>query len=328
MAVSRLFRVIACVALGAFLSTACSAINGTDTSASATAGDISSISVGVSDSGTPTLTWPAGATFESSQTELMWDGEGDLLVPGQPLLLDVYIQSLVTGDVLMDTYTTLPMSRLLAPEFLGDELFTVLSTAHVGARVLSVSPPAGEFADETAIAIIIDVLPDRATGKDVLPNPDLPVVAEGTDGIPLITIDPEQTLPKDLKVATLIQGTGPQVEYGSYIVAQFVSVYAQDDPSGAGLWSAGDLKQSTWDIATKPFEGQIAEGKVIDAWLEGLIDVPVGSRVLIVAPEAWAYPGEGTVVYVVDILDSLSLSEYVDSELSASPSPSPAEGTP
>jgi len=26
-------------------------------------------------------------------------------------------------------------------------------------------------------------------------------------------------------------------------------------------------------------------------------------RVLVVAPEAWAYPGEGTLVYVIDILD-------------------------
>ncbi len=75
----------------------------------------------------------------------MWKGEGARLVDGQPLLLDMYIESLDTGEVLENTYDGLPRPFLLAPELLGDNIYNALLKARVGTRVLAVSPPAGEF---------------------------------------------------------------------------------------------------------------------------------------------------------------------------------------
>ena len=66
---------------------------------------------------------------------------------------------------------------------------------------------------------------------------------------------------------------------------------------------AGDVQQSTWPPEQAPLEGQIGVGKALKAWDEGLIDQTVGSRVMLVAPEEWGYPGEGTLIYVIDILD-------------------------
>src|SRR4029078_13668584 len=106
-------------------------------------------------------------TFPDAVSKVAWQGDGAMLIDGQPLLLDVYIQSLETGEVLENTYDGLPRSFLLAPELLGDDLYKVLRNQRVGARVRSIAPPTEGFADETSIAIVIDVLSNRASGTSV-----------------------------------------------------------------------------------------------------------------------------------------------------------------
>lgn len=315
----------------------CSGSSNGDASASPTVGDISLIQVGTADDGTPTFTWPKGVPYTKSQTQVMWPGEGEKLVDGQPLLFDMYVQSLETGEVLRDTYHGLPVSRILAPEMMGDDLYQTLLTVNVGARILAVVPPAGEFEDEAAFAVVIDVLPDHAVGEELSPSPDLPIVRTASTGAPLISIDPDQPLPSDLTVTTLIQGTGPQVHEGSFVLAQFLAVYGQDGAKGDTSWHAGDVKQTTWRPEQAPWFGEIAPGGVIKAWAEGLVDAVAGSRVMIIAPESYAYPGEGTLIYVIDILDVYDVPEGGSMELpstsatpipgaSASASPSPASG--
>jgi peptidylprolyl isomerase len=226
-----------------------------------------------------------------------------MLVDGQSLLVDMYVQSLDTGQVLENTYDGLPRSFLLAPELLGDDLYTVLLTARVGTRVLSVAPPAGEFEEEPAIAIVIDVLSDHAVG-DRLPVDDaLPDVSVTPTGEPEITPNPDGVYSADLEIATLVRGDGAQIAPGSFIVAQVKTIYGADGEKDTKSWKAGDVRQTSWLPEQAPFEGQVGVGKLLRALDEGLIDQTAGSQVLLVAPEAWAYPGEGTLIYVIDILD-------------------------
>lgn len=304
------------------LLTGCSQGGQSGASASAGVGDISNLEVGTKDDGSPSISWPDGMIVAKEQVEVMWPGEGPTLVDGQPLLLDIYIEDLSTHSVLKNTSTGLAESTLLAPEFLGEALYKALLTVGVGARIVAVSPPKGEFEDEPPLAIVMDVLPDRAMGTPLPAPEDLPRVSEGSDGRPIVTIDPQRELPRQLTVATLIQGDGAQIQDGSYIVAQFLAVRGQDGAKDSVSWRVGDLQQSTWAPETAPFIGQIAQGKVVDAWSQGLIDQVVGSRVLIVAPEAWAYPGQGTLIYVVDILDVVTPSE------SGQPAPEIPSATP
>ena len=284
----------------------CSSTGDADVSASPTIGDISMIEVGASDTLAPALSWPEGIDFTRIQSTVMWDGEGELLVDGQPLLLDMYVQSLDTGTILENTYDALPRSFLLAPEFLGDDLYNVLLTARVGTRVVSVAPPAGEFEDEPAIAIVIDVLSDRAVGERQEANPALPSVSLSTTGEPEITLKADQLPQTDLTISTLIQGDGEQIRPGSYIVAQTKVVYAADGSVDEKSWAAGDVRQTSWSPEQAPFEGQVGVGNLPRALDEGLIDQTSGSQVMIVAPEGFAYAGEGTLIYVIDILDVLN----------------------
>lgn len=316
----------------ALMLTGCTGSTDSGASASAVAGDISAIEVGVSDTLAPTLTWPSGTEFTRSQTEVLWQGEGLPLEDGQPLLLDIYVKSIDTGEVLKNTYDGLPESTILAPELLGDSLYSILLNARVGTRVLSVAMPAGEFEDEPAIVVVIDVLSDRAVGETLSLNAELPRVTTLASGEPVVNLDENTVLPKDFTVSTLIQGNGPQVLPGSYIVAQFKTVYSAAGNKDDKSWNMGDTRQSSWPAERRPFEGQIGVGRLPRAWDEGLVDQTTGSRVLIIAPEAWAYPGEGTLIYIIDILDVwndvsgtadevLDLPEATVSAVPASPAP-------
>lgn len=304
-------RVVAALMAAALLLSGCSGRTGADASVSPTAGDVSLIKVGASDTLAPEVTWPAGTTFTKSQSTMVWSGDGALLQAGQPLLLDVFVQSLTSGAVLKNTFDRLPESYLLAPELLGDDLYSILLTARVGARVLSVAPSQGEFAGEPAIVIVIDVLSDKAEGETVPVSTDLPRVTAESTGEPSIVLNSDQPLPVELSISTLIRGDGAQIEKGSFIVAQFTAIYTTDGTKeetkngtvATKSWKAGDVRQSTWPPEQSPFEGQIGVGKSLRAWDEGLIDQTAGSRVMLVVPEDWGYPGEGTLVYVIDILD-------------------------
>lgn len=324
------FAVGALAALALML-TGCTSASDSGVSPSAVAGDISVIEVGVSDTLAPSLKWPEGTEFTKSQTEVLWQGDGLSLQDGQPLLLDIYVKSIDTGDVLKNTYDGLPESTILAPELLGDSLYSILLNARVGTRVLSIAMPAGEFDDEPAIVVVIDVLSDRAVGETLSLNPDLPRVTTLDSGEPVVNLDAETVLPKELTVSTLIQGNGPQVLPGSYVVAQFKTVYSAEGHKGDKTWKRGEIRQSSWPAERRPFEGQIGVGRLPRAWDEGLVDQTTGSRVLIIAPEAWAYPGEGTLIYIIDILDvwndvSGTADEVLDlPDASVSPGPiSPA----
>ena len=296
-------RVFAAVVAAVLLLSGCSSASGGDVSASPTAGDISLITVGASDTLAPKISWPSGVGFERDQSSVVWPGTGALLVDGQPLLLDMYVQSLDTGVVLRNTYDGLPQSYLLASELLGEDLYQVLLKARVGTRILSVAPSQGEFQDESAIVIVIDVLPDTAVGENLPARQDLPRVTSEASGEPDILLTEGQELPSELAVATLIRGDGEQIEPGSFIIAQFKAVYTTDGELDGKSWKAGDVRQTTWPSARAPFEGQVGEGKLLRAWDEGLIDQTGGSRVMLVVPEEWGYPGEGTIIYVIDILD-------------------------
>jgi peptidylprolyl isomerase len=191
----------------------------------------------------------------------------------------------------------------LAPELLGDDIYSVLLKARVGTRIVSIAPPVGEFDDEPAIVIVIDVLPDRAVGDRLEVSDTLPQVTVTATGEPEIVPNPDGEYPADLTISTLVHGDGAQIVPGSFIVAQVKVVYGADGEKDGTSWKAGDVLQTSWLPEQAPFEGQMGLGKQLRALDEGLIDQTLGSQVMLIAPEEWAYPGVGTLIYVVDILD-------------------------
>lgn len=296
-------RRLAALAIAATLVLAgCSSAN-PEVTPSGGAGRIGDITVSASDTRAPALEWPPQLIFDTAQSQVVWQGEGEQLIDRQPLLLDIFIQSLETGEVLQNTYDGLPRSFLLSPELLGEDLYEVLINQRVGTRVLLVAPRIEGFAEETAIAVVVDVLPDRANGDAVNVRNDLPIVINGRTGEPDIVLRENQQIPAEFTVATLVRGDGEQVQKGSYVVAQYKAVFTSAGSDAEGSWIPGGVFDSTWPPEKAPYEVQVGVGETIRAIDEGLIDQTVGSQVMIVAPESWGYPGKGTLVFVIDILD-------------------------
>jgi peptidylprolyl isomerase len=256
-------------------------------------GHIKDVVVGLSDGLAPSLEFEFGLEYPVAQNLQVWNGEGDRLVEGQPLLLDIYAQSLDDGSELINTFDGLPRPFVMAPEILGDGLHEALTDARVGARLLHISPAGTEESGEPPFVMVVDVLPVKASGTAVDARAGLPSVTLDRRGEPTISVDEDSEPSGDLHVATLIQGGGPQIRSGSYVVVNYVAM----------TWEDGEVFQSSWEPDTAPFETQIGTGRVVQGWDQGLIDQTAGSQVLLVVPPALGYPDRGTTVFVVDILD-------------------------
>ena len=103
-----------------------------------------------------------------------------------------------------------------------------------------------------------------------------------------------------LKVTPIIKGTGPEVTPGMQLAVNYVGVTYKDGKEFDSSWKGG-----------QPAQFQIGVGGLIKGWDEGLIGVPVGSRVQLDIPADKAY-GEkttggqppGDLRFVVDILQA------------------------
>jgi peptidylprolyl isomerase len=120
----------------------------------------------------------------------------------------------------------------------------------------------------------------------------MPRISVGETGEPEVEISEDLAEPTATQFATLIQGAGEQVTQGAYITTNYKAV----------RWD-GSVFESTWPQDTAPFETQVGTGQLPMALDDALVGQTVGSQVVVVAPGTYGYPEEGTLVFVVDILD-------------------------
>ncbi len=259
-------------------------------------GSIDDIVVGADANGSPTIEFPADREYTQVQTRFEWEGDGDVLEKGDPILLDIYAVSLLTGDVVRTTHDDseggvgLPEPALLTPDHIGQELYDALLGKRAGSRILHVSPKANGWENIGAVAMVVDVVPTRATGTPQPTRTDLPIVDLGANGEPTVTLR-DDPAPDAVVVQTLIQGEGEQIRKGSHVLLNYVAVD----------YETGEVWQSSWAPDTAPWEVQIGVGQTIPGLDNGLIDRTAGSQVLLVIPPTQAY-GETALVFVVDIL--------------------------
>lgn len=182
-----------------------------------------------------------------------------------------------------------------------------LTGTKAGQRILIVMPgtdgydsaggraPAIEVGD--TLVFVADV---RAVStKDAVgaaETPTLPVTLGEADGKPTITIDTAATPPTELVAAPVIRGAQRPVAAEDYVMVKY-RMYS---------WKTGEMVEDKFDA---PVAGQISQ--TLEAWKQGIVGQPIGSRVVLVAPPSVGYekasqnpPVEAgdTVVYVVDIL--------------------------
>lgn len=297
-----------CVA--ALTVTACSGGESDPNVSLSPSGDISGVTVVQSESLAPDIEFELDLTYVEEQTEVLWDGDGALLQDGQPLLLDIYAESLIDGTVVRNTFDGTPTSFLMAPEIVGESIYQALRDVRVGGRVLVVSPPGTGEDEHESIAIVVDVLSTTAQGEERQPVDGMPTITEGEMGEPIVSIDPDAESTPELRVSTLINGGGTQVRPTSRVTANYVMVYNTDSPADADAgveaadeWVAGEVFDTSWEPAREPLLLDMDTASAVPGLQQGLLDQTEGSRVLMVVPPTLGYPEKGSVVIVVDILD-------------------------
>lgn len=267
----------------------------------------------------PTVTIPKEKGTGPLYTKTVIQGTGAKLTSKESLVGNyvAYDWSGTTHKLLGSSYQSGTPS-LFAGQLLPG-LEKALIGQQVGSRVLAVIPPKDAFGTSgnsqigvgaaDTVVFVIDMIqevsntasaagPQTSNGGGALPT----VTAAAAGKSPTITI-PKTAAPKTLQVKTLIQGNGPVVKKGQFVVVQYTGE----------IWRTKGTFDSSYSRAT-PAGFPIGVSKVIPGWDKGLVGQKVGSRVLLVIPSADGYGTSGnaqaginatdTLVFVVDIISA------------------------
>lgn len=270
---------------------------------------LASIAWSADDGGAPVLTFDPGLAVTDAAARVIEDGTGSAVQPGQIVVLDYVVYGGADAAQQFSTFTLgTPESFPLVEEQVSPALWSALQGVHVGAHLLfatfDASAPAVDGVFPTIVLGIIvsdavDLL-ERAEGEAVAPPAGLPVVTLAENGAPSIDFT-GASKPAGLVVQPLIVGSGATVEEGQSLTVHYTG----------WLWD-GEQFDSSWDRgASSTFA--LAQGQLIDGWVDGLAGQTVGSQVLLIVPPELGYgdsdqgsiPPGSTLVFVVDILAAI-----------------------
>jgi FKBP-type peptidyl-prolyl cis-trans isomerase len=302
---------------------ACAALAGCGSSGSSAANPNATVKVTGSFDKKPTVTIPAAKANSKLVISTPIKGSGDALKAGNAALANVaiYKWSGTTHTIVDSTFGIGPQ---MIPAQMGlTGLTTALKNARIGSRVVAVLPPKYGYGTSgqpqlqikgtDTLVWVIDLLQQysstqAATGSQVSSGGGkLPTVTATSGQAPAISI-PKNAPPAKLSLTTLIKGTGPKLAKGDTAVTQYV---------GAN-WRTGKVFGSSWPAAGSAgqlLSFQVGGRQVLTGLGNGLVGVPVGSRVMLVIPPALGYgpaggqPSAGitktdSLVFVVDVVGS------------------------
>lgn len=269
---------------------------------------------GGSDEEAPTVDFEAPLDITAVAAKTVTEGEGDEVEAGQQIRYQLVSLNAEDGEVLGETYSqgepqVLPVDDTLKEQ--DSELYEVLVGTKVGAQVAYTRPSPEPAEGETAVPeqlIVLRIIaaeqpPAPLPVPEVLPSEDvqtlddegrLPTFTFAENGAPEVTI-PENEPSDDLVVKVLEEGDGEVVTETDSITANY----------SGWTYSDGEKFDSSFDRGEPATFGL---NQVITGWTKGLAGQKVGSKVLLVIPEPWAYPGAqqgrpaGTLVFYVEIV--------------------------
>ncbi|MCW2762523.1 MAG: hypothetical protein JWR85_2724 [Marmoricola sp.] len=317
----------AALALTALLLTsACGSSSGDDSSTKGKSATSASSAVKVSGKiGTvPTVKFSTPLKVSKTSTEVVTEGDGAKLADGKMALVHLFLENGTTGKPIGSTYDQgTPTSVVLDSTSLPQPLITALDGKPQGSRVAVTSTAADIYGESgnaslnlkatDSLVMVFDIL--AVQPNEVLSGPKgaskplpsgLPKPVEKDGKISTLDFTKAAKTPaKKLQVIPLVTGTGPKTTKSSVVTMNYIGqVYGKKQPFN-NTYAAG-----------KPATFPLGVNGLIKAWDEALVGVPVGSRVMLVAPSSLAYGKEGskdagipknaTLVFVVDILGSSS----------------------
>lgn len=259
----------------------------TSVSADGPVGSVLSVSGRVGAVPVLTLRGPLEAAT-TVHSDVLTQGDGREVTTGDAVLLSVATFSGLTGENTTGTESGTRLYRgLLEEKDLGSALARALDGTAEGSRVLLRAPAASTDGSASTEITVVDVLPTLAQGDERDAPKGAPKVS--VDGAGVMSIDVSGTkAPSSSTAATLIEGTGRQVTAADRVIARYAS---------AG-WD-GHLRSSTYGDTVAP--GVIDMRSTLDGIARSLVDVPVGSRVLLRLTADQAR-GDVPVTVVIDVL--------------------------
>lgn len=280
--------------------------------------DLEKVTVTYDGTTAPKIVLPATPYTTSVGYRIVKDGTGAELTATSNAMANFVVLTGTDGKELESSFTTKKAAALsLAEGKLLPAIRSTLLGRKVGTQAL-ISVPASQFAEAArtqmslggtdTLLFFFDITGastplTQAEGTAVDPRAGVPTVTMGakpTDAA-TFTVPKGFAAPKTTQVEKLIIGNGAKVASGQTVTVSY---------TGVTLANPG----TPFDYSGKnggSFDTVIGQGAVIVAWDKAIVGQTVGSRILIIAPPAEAYPqGQGTIkatdtlLFVVDILDA------------------------
>lgn len=256
----------------------------------------------------PTVEFDAPLQISAADARIVVPGDGDAIAEGDMVIWrDIYVDA-SSGDTLQSWWQGGPAGGVqVTAEAIGEEAFAVFSTMTVGSRFAMAGWQTDQSGQARSLVQVGDVdrvvSTLRAKGDPGKPSGDFPEVTLDDDGAPAISGAPEGDSPTKTTREELILGKGDTTREGDFLTMHYTG----------WKWSDGSQFDSSWERGA-PFSFVQGQGKVIAGWDENLLDLAVGSQVMLVVPADEAYGDQGeladeTLIFVIDVLDAAHLAD-------------------
>ena len=259
----------------------------------------------------PKVAWEGQVGPEDIETDVLTEGDGEVLEAGDGALAHIWIGNGYTEEKAYDSYES-KAPQLLIGE-ISEPFKQALEGNTIGSRVAVAANAVDAFGEggnpqlnignQDGLVFVVDLISkvgDGPSGEERDAAKWAPSLVE-TDGAVTGLDFAEANKPsKNLLDTTLVKGDGPVVESGQTIVVNYLGqVYEADAPFDESF-------------SGEPTSFQIGVGAVVSGWDKTLVGKTVGSRVILSIPPADGYGDKGnkdagikgtdTLFFVVDIL--------------------------
>lgn len=288
--------------------TACGSDDGSDA-----AGGLDTVTVSGDVGKVPKVTWDGQVAPEDIETEVLTEGDGEVIEAGDGALAHIWIGNGFTEEEAYSSYeATSP--QLLVGE-VSEPFKQALEGHTVGSRVAVAASAEEAFGEggnaqlgignKDGVVFVVDLLArvgDEPFGEEREAAKWAPGLIEADGVITGLDFADANKPSKNLLDTTLVKGEGPVVKSGQTIAVNYLGqVYQAKQPFDESY--SADKTQASFPIGI---------GQVVPGWDKELVGKTVGSRVILSIPPADGYGKEGnkdagikgtdTLFFVVDIL--------------------------
>ncbi len=284
----------------------------------------------------PDVEWKALLEPGETESEVLEEGDGAELAEGDEVLVNLAVSDDFSREIALETYgedqtaatfevgaepaeptqvvdllTNLIAERVEAGMTLGTRIaFAIDAKEEFGTLALNLSSIG--IGNEDGFALVADLESTALDGPEGTkkPAPAWAPTIVSSDGVPTALTSRGLKKPdvkgKKIRSAVVIEGDGPEVEKGDLAIVNYLGQ----------VWGGDKPFDGSYGNKREPLKVNVggAQGSgisVIEGWSDGIVGVPVGSRLLIEIPPAKGYGKQGQepdikgtdiLYFVVDIL--------------------------